>query len=105
MHTQIKVGLVGDKSITVVSEDDIDDHIEHAKQLRALEQKSDWGRHVASIPNIVLVQWLNEEWQRGNGNLRPYSKEFDELIARKLKDPDWAFLRVDGPTHNVGWGS
>jgi hypothetical protein len=58
-------------------------------------QKSDWGRHVASIPLNIINQWLNEEWARGNVGLRLAGPEFDAMVARKLRDPDWRFLRTD----------
>ena len=74
---------------------DVEDIIENNKALQNTPQKSDWGRHVASIPNVILERWLNEELDRGNVGLRLFSKEFDEIIARKLKDPDWKWLRTD----------
>jgi hypothetical protein len=30
--------------------------LEHNKMLRTMEQPSDWGRHVAKIPNVVYVK-------------------------------------------------
>jgi hypothetical protein len=63
--------------------------------LRSQPQTSDWGRHIASIPNVILVKWLNEEHARGNVALRLFSEEFNRLIAKKLKDPEWAYLRTD----------
>jgi hypothetical protein len=27
--------------------------------------------------------------------LRMFTREFDELVAKKLRDPDWKFLRTD----------
>jgi hypothetical protein len=74
---------------------DVEDIIEHNKRLQSEPQRSDWGRHIASIPNIFLEQWLNEEWRRGNTSIRLFSEEFNRLIARKLRDPDWRFLRTD----------
>ena len=73
---------------------DVEPILEHNKRLRAEPQRSDWGRHVASIPNVILVQWLNEEQARGNTGLRMFPHEFDALVARKLADPDWAYLRT-----------
>ena len=81
--------------LVVHSYQDVEDIIERNKALRAMPQTSEWGRHVATIPNNILVQWLNEEWARGNVDLRLGSREFDALIARRLKDPDWAYLRTD----------
>ena len=99
----ILVPLKNDKAVTVYSTDDVEPILEHNKALRGIGQKSDWGRHVASIPNIIMVRWLNEEWQRGS-DIRYLSKEWDDLVARKLKDPDYAFLRTDAPSHTIGWG-
>lgn len=77
--------------------------IEWNAQARAEEQRSDWGRHKARIPNVVLLQWLDEEHRRGNASLRMFTKEFDELIGRKLEDPEWFYLRVDRPALQMGW--
>lgn len=82
---------------------DIEDIIENNKKLRTEDQDSDWGRHVASIPNIIMERWLNEEYAKGNTSLRMFTKEFDELVALKLKDPDWAFLRTDKKNLALGW--
>ena len=83
------------KNFTIERVQDVEDIIERNKSLQTVKQKSDWGRHIATIPNIFLEQWLNEEWKRGNTSIRLFSKEMDALIARKLRDPDWRFLRVD----------
>jgi hypothetical protein len=82
---------------------DIEDILENNKRLRAEDQDSDWGRHVASIPNIIMERWLNEAYASGNVGLRMFTKEFDELVAKKLKDPDWAFLRTDKASAQVGY--
>lgn len=78
----------------VKSVEDVEPILEHNKLLRTQEQKSDWGRHVASVPNVILTQWLNEELDRGH-EVRPFSPEFYEMVAKKLEDPDWAYLRTD----------
>jgi hypothetical protein len=44
---------------------------------------------------IFLERWLNEEHGRGNTELRLFTPEFDALIKRKLRDPEWRFLRTD----------
>ena len=84
-----------DRKIIARSVQDVEDILERNKALRGESQKSDWGRHVATIPNVILVRWLNEEYAAGNVSLRMYTPEFNELVARKLADPDWAYLRVD----------
>jgi hypothetical protein len=42
-----------------------------------------------------MVRWLNEEWARGNTTIRLFGPEMDALVERKLKDPEWAYLRTD----------
>ena len=74
---------------------DVEDIIERNKALQTIPQKSDWGRHVATILNNIINAWLNEEWARGNVNLRMFSTEFNALVKRKLADPDWRWLRTD----------
>ncbi len=69
--------------------------IERNKRLQNMPQKSDWGRHVASIPCVILEKWLNEEALRGNHAVRLFSEEFNQIVAKKLKDPDWRWLRTD----------
>jgi hypothetical protein len=54
-----------------------------------------WGRHVASIPCVIIERWMNEDWQRGNVELKMAGDEFDKMVQRKLQDPDWKWLRTD----------
>lgn len=84
-----------DRKIIARSVQDVEPILERNHTLRGEPQRSDWGRHVASIPNLILVKWLNEEYARGNLALRMFTAEFNELVARKLNDPEWAYLRVD----------
>jgi hypothetical protein len=84
---------------------DVEPILERNALLRTMEQKSDWGRHIASIPNVIMERWFNEEYERGNVSLRLYSKEMDEIVARKLKDPQWAYLRTDMASAMLGFGS
>lgn len=92
-----------DSKIIAVSEQDVEPILEQNKVLRAMEQKSDWGRHIASIPNVIITKWLNEAWSSGNTQLRPFTKEFDGIVAKKLRDPEWAYLRTDMKSHCVGY--
>jgi hypothetical protein len=75
---------------------DVEDIIENNKKLQneTQDRKSDF-RHIASIPNIILEKWLREEWARGNSTLKWCGPEMDALVAKKLKDPDWRWLRTD----------
>jgi hypothetical protein len=102
MKTEI-VKLNEKRSIAVVSTDDVEPILEGNKTLRGVEQtNTDGFRHKARIPNILMVKWLNEEWARGS-NVRYLSTEWDAVVARKLKDPEYAYLLVDGPSHWVGY--
>ena len=84
-----------DGNMIVENVQDVGDIIENNKRLRSVAQKSDWGRHVASIPNVIMTRWLNEEWAKGNTTIRLFGPEMDALVERKLKDPEWAYLRTD----------
>jgi len=79
--------------------------LEWNRQARREEQRGDWGRHVARIPNVVYVQWLNEEHARGNTSLRLFTPEFDAIVQKKLDDSEWAFLRTDRPRLQAGWSA
>lgn len=93
MRTQI---YQEDRLLTINRVQDVEPIIENNKRLQKEPQsrKSSF-RHVASVPNVIIEKWLNEELARGNKSIRWGSKEFDALIAKKLKDPDWAYLRTD----------
>lgn len=82
---------------------DVEDIIEHNKELAKVRQKSDWGRHIATIPNVILEQWINDD---GVNYLAPDfpADEFARVIRRKLADPQWAYLRTDNkaPTLHRG---
>jgi hypothetical protein len=86
-----------DRAGTVIASatQDVEPVLNRNRRLRAEPQASDWGRHVATIPNVILLKWLNEAHARGNAGLRMFTAEFDELVARKLADPEWKYLRTD----------
>ena len=65
----------------------------------------DWGRHVARIPNVIYVRWFDEEHARGNTSLRMFTPEFDQVVQRKLRNPEWAYLRTDRPALQAGWSA
>lgn len=91
------------KDLTVEHVQDVEDILEWNKEARRDEQKSDWGRHVARIPNVIYVRWLDDEYRKGNTNLRLFTPEFDAIVRKHLQDPDWAHLRTDKPPLQVGW--
>lgn len=92
------------KDLTVEHVQDVEDIIERNKALQKETQRSDWGRHIASIPNVILVRWMLEE----NVNvLGMSSDEWGRFVKRKLDDPDWRHLRTDCQANQmrVGFGS
>lgn len=84
------------RELTISRTQDVEPILENNKRLQGEPQsrKSSF-RHIASIPNIILEKWLNEERLRGNAALRWGSKEFYGMVAKKLRDPDWKYLRTD----------
>jgi hypothetical protein len=104
MQTRLSLDR-GEKLIVAETMQDVEPILERNKVLRSMTQQSDWGRHIGSIPNVIITKWLNEEWAAGNTGLRPFTPEFDLLVQKKLNDPDWKYLRTDSPTvqHTMGW--
>lgn len=85
----------GEKTTTFETIQDVEPYLDWNKMLRSQRQKSDWGKHVASVPVVIVERWLNEEWNRGNTGLQFGTEEWRQLVWRKLQDPDFAYLRVD----------
>jgi hypothetical protein len=85
-----------DKRIIAVTSQDVEPILERNKALQAEPQparrRGDWGRHIGTIPNVILVKWMNEE---GANVLKMSSDEFGKFIRKKLDDPDWRYLRTD----------
>jgi hypothetical protein len=79
-------------SITIEHVQDVEAIIARNKRLQGEPQRCDWGRHIATIPNVVLVKWMNEE---GANVLAMSGDEFGAFLRRKLDDPDWRHLRTD----------
>ncbi len=100
----VKARLHIDSGLAVVEHSqDVEPILEWNKESRRDEQKSDWGRHVARIPNVVYMMWLDEQHRKGNTDLRMFTPEFDAIVQKKLQDPEWAHLRVDKPSLITGW--
>jgi hypothetical protein len=93
----MRTDVLLDRAGTVIASatQDVEPILQRNARLRGERQRGDWGRHVATIPNVILLKWLNEAHARGNTGLRMFTKEFDALVARKLEDPDWKYLRID----------
>lgn len=54
--------------------------------------------HAASIPQIIVNKWLIEE------GLDIYNPDHEDRLAKKLNDPDWAYLRTGGGNLGVSNG-
>jgi hypothetical protein len=95
----------GEKLIVAESIQDVEPIVEHNKDLQSEHQKSDWGRHIASVPDVIVTKWLNEEHARGNNELRYLGPGFDAWFKRKLDDPDNRAWRTDNPSNpfHLGW--
>jgi len=78
--------------LTLEHVQDVAPILERNGALRRAPQKSDWGRHIATIPNVILLRWMTED---GVNLLGLPSAEWGRYIRKKLDDPDWRFLRVD----------
>lgn len=83
-----------DRTFTFVRTQDVEPIIDVNKELQNTPQHTETFHHIGTIPNVVLEQWLNEEWARGNLDMQLDSPEFDALVARKLRDRDWLWLRT-----------
>ena len=79
-------------SLTIEHVQDVEPILARNQALRAQPQRSDWGRHIATIPNVILVRWMNED---GVNVLGMSSDEWGAFVRKKLRDPDWRHLRVD----------
>jgi len=93
------------QDLTIRHVQDVEPILEWNKTARCEPQHGDWGRHVARIPNVIYVKWLDEEHARGNVSLRMFTPEFDLIVQKKLGDPEWAYLRTDRPKLQAGWSA
>lgn len=82
-----------DRSVTFERVQDVEPILDDNKRLQGEPQsrKSDF-RHLATVPNVILEKWINEE---GAPVLSMSSHEFARFIRRKLDDPQYAYLRTD----------
>jgi hypothetical protein len=84
--------ILRDGDLTVHHSQDVEDIIARNKRLQSEPQRSDWARHIATIPNAILMRWMLEE---GAPVLGMPAEEFGRFIRKKLNDPDWRHLRTD----------
>ena len=93
-----------EKTFTVVNTQDVEPILEYNKEMRSDQNRHpEWGRRIAVVPNTIYLQWFYEEQAKGNADLQMYTEEFDLIVAKKLADPEWAYLRTDRPAAMNGW--
>jgi hypothetical protein len=95
-----------DGDLHVKNTQDVEDILENNTRLQAEPQKADWGRHVASVPNVFITKMMNEEFAKGNVQMKLFDKEFDRLYWHNVKNnPEWRAWRTDNPSNPfyLGW--
>lgn len=96
----------GEKLIVAESLQDVEPIRDYTKRLQSEDQKADWGRHVATVPDVLIVKELNREHARGNTQLRYLGPGFDEWFKKTfIKNPEYADFRTDNPSNpfHLGW--
>ena len=84
-----------EKTFTIERVQDVENIIERNKALQSAPQRRAASfHHIGSIPNLIIEKWLNEERARGNVGIKLFGEEFDRMVERKLRDPDWMWLRT-----------
>lgn len=79
-----------DGRITFERIQDVEPILDANKALEPVAQRGDF-RHIATIPNVLIEKWMNEE---GAPVLGMSSHDFATFIRRKLDDPDYRHLRT-----------
>lgn len=96
----------GEKLIVAESLQDVEPIIDNNKRLQSEEQKSDWGRHIATVPDVLIVKELNREYARGNTQLRYLGPGFDAWFKKTfIQNPEYRDFRTDNPSNpfHLGW--
>lgn len=82
----------GDGTFTIQRHDpDVEPALEWNKTLQNTPQKTESFHHIASIPAIVIEKWMQES---GAPLLSMPAHEFQRFIRRKLRDPEWMWLKT-----------
>jgi hypothetical protein len=87
----------GERTTTFKLTQDTEPILDQNKHFRTVEQRADWGRHVASIPTVLIAKWLHELWGSGATHVTFASLEFQQFLKKKLDDPEYQYLRTDRP--------
>lgn len=86
-----------DRKIHFIRTQDVEPILDSNKKLEPIGQSGDF-RHIATIPNVLIEKWINEE---GAPVLAMSSAEFARFIRRKLDDPDYRYLRTAPPVRKT----
>lgn len=79
-------------TVTFQRVQDVEAILENNKRLQNEAQgRAETFHHVGTIPNIILERWMKED---GVNYLALSGEEFGKLVFKKLRDPDWAWLRT-----------
>ena len=71
---------------------DVEPYLDFNKELQSESEKfAPTFRQIASIPNVIIEKWINDE---GAPVLAMGKDEFSQFIRRKLEDPDWKYLKT-----------
>ncbi len=82
---------VKDGEILVRRSQDCEPILDRNKALQNQGSQSKDFRHMATIPAVILERWIVEDQI---SYLTLPKEEFSRLIRRKLRDPDWKWLRT-----------
>lgn len=82
---------VKDGKIHVRRYQDSEEIVDNNKRLQNAGKQPGDMRLIGSIPAIILERWIQED---ATNYLALPKDEFSRLIRRKLRDPDWKWLRT-----------
>tara|TARA_B110000908_G_scaffold83016_1_gene99396 strand:+ start:897 stop:1196 length:300 start_codon:yes stop_codon:yes gene_type:complete len=82
-----------DDSLTISHSQDISGILAENKRAREAAEGQKMGENVrvASIPSVVVMQWMEE-----GINVMAPNREDQKRIKKKLNSPEWAYLRTGG---------
>lgn len=89
----------GDGNVTVVSSQDVEPILDRNKAMQNFNDgynKTRDMRRAASIPNVVLMQWVNEVMEHRKCDFYEAMRVInsDKFLKRKIDDGDNQYLRT-----------
>ena len=82
--------FVDDEAVRQVHTQDAEPVFAEVEALREMERGREPMRIAARVPTVLAQEWARE------AGVRMYSKEFNEVLKRKLMDGEFSRLRVSG---------